>query len=690
MHRSSKWRSFVGAQGLTALLALTACTSEGQKGDPGEVGPAGPAGPAGPQGPAGPAGGPAGPKGDTGAEGLSTLVATTAELPGANCAMGGVKLEVGLDADRNGTLDPAEAVVALTRYVCNGQQGVRGDTGATGSQGSQGVPGPQGQQGTQGPQGPDGQATLVKTSTEAAGANCATGGVKFEAGSDANRNGMLEAGEVNASLTRYVCNGAQGPQGIQGVQGTQGAKGDTGATGTQGIQGIQGAQGNQGLDGVPTVALTTNEAAGANCATGGVRLQLGADANRNGVLDAGEVNASLTRYVCNGAQGIQGIQGAQGNQGPQGLDGVPTVALTTNEAAGANCATGGVRLQLGADANRNGVLDAGEVNASLTRYMCNGAQGPQGIQGPQGPSGAVAAYGDGSAGALSVLVGNTLDLSDTAVVNAQPYKTNTQFTIINIAGTLIVPSGTVLRATGGVTVTGTITVNVGTADTGGGPAVQGVSRGVPGLIHGGMGLPLLAAARLTDPGFEGGGSGDRSINGTGGEGGGSLVIAAQGNVSIPVGGIISANGNSGTNVGSTGDVGGPGGGGGGIIVIAAKGNLTVGGSIRANGGAGGPGRDFNAGTNGAGGGGGGGGGIINLISTNPISVTGTVQANGGSAGTDVAGSATTTAGSGGGACGGDGGDGGGIAIVGNPFTPAQAGSAGHIIQRTVPSPENLL
>jgi hypothetical protein len=633
-----------------------------------------------------------GPKGDTGAEGLSTLVATTAELPGANCALGGVKLEVGLDADRNGMLDPAEAVVALTRYVCNGQQGVRGDTGATGSQGSQGVPGPQGQQGTQGPQGPDGQATLVKTSTEAAGANCATGGVKFEAGSDANRNGMLEAGEVNASLTRYVCNGAQGPQGIQGVQGTQGAKGDTGATGTQGIQGIQGAQGNQGLDGVPTVALTTNEAAGANCATGGVRLQLGADANRNGVLDAGEVNASLTRYVCNGAQGIQGIQGAQGNQGPQGLDGVPTVALTTNEAAGANCATGGVRLQLGADANRNGVLDAGEVNASLTRYMCNGAQGPQGIQGPQGPSGAVAAYGDGSAGALSVLVGDTLDLSNTTVVNAQSYKTNTQFTTINIAGTLIVPSGTVLRAMGGVTVSGTLTVNTGTEDTGNGAAHPGIARGVPGTIHGGLGIALLPAARLTDPPSAAGGAGDRTINGTGGEGGGALVIAAQGNVTIPVGGNINANGNAGvTSTGGTADLGGPGGGAGGIIVIAAKGNLTVGGNIRANGGAGGAG--FNgatAGTNGAGGGGGGGGGIINLISANPILVTGTVQANGGAAGADVV-QTSHTAGGGGGACGGDGGDGGGNLVFNTPpFLPAQAGSAGHIIQRTVPSPENLL
>jgi hypothetical protein len=650
--------------------------------------------------------------------------------------MGGVKFEAGLDADRDGTLDPGEAAAALTRYVCNGMQGVRGDTGATGPQGPQGAVGATGPQGSVGPAGPEGQATLVTNAAEPAGANCATGGVKLEVGSDANRNGTLEAAEVNAALTRYVCNGAQGPagvmgppglqgskgdtgatgpqgpQGLQGLQGPQGLRGDTGATGPQGPQGSQGLQGPQGLEGVPTVAQTTNEAAGANCATGGVRLQLGADANRNGTLDAGEVNAALTRYVCNGAQGpqgIQGIQGPAGATGPQGLEGVPTVAQTTNEAAGANCATGGVRLQLGADANRNGTLEAGEVNAALTRYVCNGAQGPQGIQGPQGQtgatgpqgiqgpqgpqgaSGALTAYGDGSAGALNVTVGNTLDLTTAAGVNSLPGRSNTQFTNINIAGSLILPSGTVLRATGDVTVTGTITVQPGTEDTGNGPASPGVSRGVPGLIHGGTGVSLLAAARLTNPDNGGGGSGDRTFNGTGGEGGGALVIAAQGNVSIPFGGSISANGTNGVNIGTTGDVGGPGGGAGGIIVIAARGNLTVGGILRANGGNGGSGVNQNAGTNGAGGGGGGGGGIINLISANPISGTGTIQVNGGAAGADaMTGATTSTAGGGGGACGGDGGDAGGSLTLSSPFSPAQAGAAGHVILRQVPAPENLL
>jgi hypothetical protein len=90
-------------------------------GPPGATGPAGPAGPQGPPGNGtGPAG-PPGPQGAAGANGQNTLVRTTAEPSGTNCATGGVKLEYGLDANSNGTLDNAEVNTALTQYVCNGQ-----------------------------------------------------------------------------------------------------------------------------------------------------------------------------------------------------------------------------------------------------------------------------------------------------------------------------------------------------------------------------------------------------------------------------------------------------------------------------------------------------------------------------------------------------------------------------------------
>ena len=82
-----------------------------------------------------------------------------------------------------------------------------------------GTPGPQGLAGNN---GTNGQNTLVNTYIEAAGSNCATGGVKLEYGLDANSNGILEVGEINAALTKYVCNGATGAQGVQGATGAAG------------------------------------------------------------------------------------------------------------------------------------------------------------------------------------------------------------------------------------------------------------------------------------------------------------------------------------------------------------------------------------------------------------------------------------------------------------------------------------
>jgi len=325
-----------------------------------------------------------------------------------------------------------------------GQQGIQGATGATGAQGPIGLTGPQGAQGIQGPagstgatgltgpQGPqgiagmngtngtngtNGQNTLVKTTTESAGANCTTGGVKIEYGLDANSNGILDAGEINATLTKYVCNGAtgatgaqgpigitgsQGPQGIQGPAGPTGATGLTGLTGPQGLQGIAGTNGTNGQN---TLVKTTIESAGANCTTGGVKIEYGLDANSNGTLDVSEINGALTKYVCNGAtgatgaqgpigltgpQGAQGIQGPagatgatgltgpqgpQGGAGPNGTNGLNALIKTTAEPAGSNCANGGTKIETGLDANSNGVLDASEANASQTQFVCNGVNG---------------------------------------------------------------------------------------------------------------------------------------------------------------------------------------------------------------------------------------------------------------------------------------------------------------------------
>jgi OmcA/MtrC family decaheme c-type cytochrome len=68
-----------------------------------------------------------------------------------------------------------------------------------------------GSTGPTGPSGPAGTTALVSKVAEPPGANCANGGTKVLSGLDANGNGVLDAAEVNASATSYVC--ALGPIG---------------------------------------------------------------------------------------------------------------------------------------------------------------------------------------------------------------------------------------------------------------------------------------------------------------------------------------------------------------------------------------------------------------------------------------------------------------------------------------------
>jgi hypothetical protein len=63
---------------------------------------------------------------------------------------------------------------------------------------------------------------------------------------------------------------------------------------------------------------------------------------------------------------------SQGVQGPAGQDGKNTLVNTTSEPAGTNCPNGGTKIDVGLDADGNGILDTGEVNSSLTKYVCNG------------------------------------------------------------------------------------------------------------------------------------------------------------------------------------------------------------------------------------------------------------------------------------------------------------------------------
>ena len=166
--------------------------------------------------------------------------------------------------------------------------------------------------------------------------------------------------------------GATGPQGIQGLPGPIGATGPiglTGPAGAQGIQGLAGAQGIQGLQG-------TNGTNGAVGATGPIGLT--GPAGAQGIQGLPGTNGAVGATGPAGAQGIQGLPGTNGTvgaNGTNGTNGLTALVKTTAELAGANCATGGTKVETGLDVNNNGVLDIAEVNAAQTTFVCNGAGG---------------------------------------------------------------------------------------------------------------------------------------------------------------------------------------------------------------------------------------------------------------------------------------------------------------------------
>src|SRR5688572_16638808 len=110
-----------------------------------------------------------GPEGPAGGDGASSLVATNDEPPGANCGYGGTRVDVGLDDDGDGILDPGE--ITRTAYVCNAE----------------------------------GTNALIETTIEPAGTNCPFGGTKIETGNDKNNDDVLDSAEVDGAATTYVC-----------------------------------------------------------------------------------------------------------------------------------------------------------------------------------------------------------------------------------------------------------------------------------------------------------------------------------------------------------------------------------------------------------------------------------------------------------------------------------------------------
>ena len=151
------WGNDSDDSGLAFEVALGVMGPVGAQGRQGPMGPAGPPGPTGALGLQGAKGeiGAQGPqgvqglRGDTGDGWTSYL-----EMPGANCAAGGLRLVV--TQNRTASTDPSD-----TKYICNGDRGLIGATGPVGPLGPLGPIGPQGPTGAQGPQAPKGDTGIA-------------------------------------------------------------------------------------------------------------------------------------------------------------------------------------------------------------------------------------------------------------------------------------------------------------------------------------------------------------------------------------------------------------------------------------------------------------------------------------------------------------------------------------------------
>jgi hypothetical protein len=272
--------------------------------------------------------------------GADSLITQSPVGPDAVCAAGGVRLDSGTDDDRDGVLDPEE--VDASRVVCAGADGTDGVDGADGAEGADGA------------DAPAAIVSVVRTRAAAAADGCANGGVVIEVGLDRDRDAVLDDDEVDGRHTIVACDGADG---------AAGGAGSNGGAGTAGAS--------------PLLAVA---AAGGACPTTGVVVFAGLDQDGDGLLDDGERDPTLTSTVCGGLDG---------GLGPPGGTIVGRGALLVLDDAGAACATGGVRVRVGVDANGDGALADDEVTGSATRVICAGVAGttlpaPGGASAPSG------------------------------------------------------------------------------------------------------------------------------------------------------------------------------------------------------------------------------------------------------------------------------------------------------------------
>ena len=657
--------------------------SQGPAGPQGIQGIQGATGATGAQGPQG-VQGPTGLTGATGAQGppvsfRNAWSGSTAYAIGDAVSESGASY-IALTA--NTAVDPATDVSGS-----GGHWAVLAAKGATGATGSQGVQGNQGIQGIQG-------LTGLTGATGATGAqgppvsfrNAWSGSTAYAIGDAVSESGSSyialtantavdPATDVSGSGGHWAVLAEQGATGSQGVQGNQGIQGIQGATGLTGATGAMGAQG-------PPVSFR-------NAWSGSTAYAIG-----DAVSESGSSYIALTANTAvdpatdvSGSGGHWAVLAAKGTTGTAAT---VSVGTTTTGAAGTsasvtNTGSSGAAVfnftipqgATGAQGPQGAQGPAGATGAAGTNGS-NGSQGPQGAQGPAGPTGptgptgpegTASVYGDGSDGTTS----GVCDIASNINWVTSPPSTDIQCTNFTVVSgvTLTVPTGTVIHATGTVTIYGTITVQAG--------AAQGLYQAATDLANegGGIALPRFSQRKTLNPGPFGGGNGGGSNLSLGlyGLGGGSLVILAEGSLTIEPGGAITANGTNGGQETSSGFS--DGGGAGGIIILASKTSVANDGTLTADGGSGAA-----AIVSLTDAGGGGGGGIIHLLAPSGQITLGTTHILGGS----VGGGNTNSNGSGfgGGACGGNGGNGSNIVNI-----TSQSGSNGNVFTTAVADPSTL-
>ena len=371
-----------------------------------------------------------------------------------------------------------------------GAQGPIGLTGATGAQG------PQGLTGATGPQGPIG----LTGATGSVGATGATGA------------------QGPQGLT-----GATGPQGPIGLTGATGSVGATGAQGPQGPQGVAGTNGTNGTNGQNTLVNTTAEPTGTNCVNGGTKVEYGLDVNNNGTLDAGEINATLTKYICNGANAtnpnnggnliIYDTPGAYSFTVPPGISKI-IVEIWGAGGGGGSGGPRGVVLNVGCKGGNSGGGGAGGCHrkAILTSVTPN----------------SIIPITIGSGGAGGTVGGNGS--------NGQSTVFGSFFTLLGGNGGAGVPSQNVGSGAGGASTCnasgagGSLGSQLGdgaNGGAGGGSSIDDIIGGAGGL--GGNGNNAGGAGANGEPGTGGGGGGGAGCQGSnlfsnGGNGGPGLVI----------------------------------------------------------------------------------------------------------------------------------------------------------------------